>query len=77
MAATAHPVDPVAPAEILKRLPGQWAAAKETGDLFFFDSTTRHVGDKYRVSVEQEPTPCFDVLQPALHSPLSPSSSFP
>jgi hypothetical protein len=38
-----YPVDPVAPAEILKRLPASFAKAKADKDLFHFDSTTREI----------------------------------
>jgi hypothetical protein len=47
---SAQPVDPVAPAEILSRLPAAFVKAKADNDLFHFESTTREIPGKHVVS---------------------------
>lgn len=68
----AQPTERASPADILTRLPASFAAAKESGDLYFFPSTSRNVAGQFPVSVAFPP-PRFCLLLAARS--LTPTSS--
>lgn len=47
----AEPTNPVSPEKIIEEVPGKWKAAKESGELLFFDSTERIIPGDFPVSV--------------------------
>ncbi|WOO84611.1 Protein APA1 [Vanrija pseudolonga] len=47
----AQPTERASPADILARLPASFAAAKESGDLYFFPSTSRNVAGQFPFNI--------------------------
>lgn len=47
----AEPTNPTSPEQILADVPGKWSAAKESGELLFFDSTERIIPGDFPVRV--------------------------
>lgn len=50
----AEPTNPTSPEQILADVPGKWSAAKDSGELLFFDSTERIIPGDFPVSAAEK-----------------------